>query len=98
VSLDHTRVSSDTSIGFHEGERAVQVRAGVAAEAARLTEMLALPNLDGGARLFLADQEFAVLTARDSSALRWTSAPVRAKRLPRCPRPNAPRRRSAGYN
>jgi hypothetical protein len=79
VSLDHTRVSPDTSIGFHEGERAVQVRAGVAAEAARLTGMLALPNLDGGARLFLAHQEFAALTARDASGLLWTS-PLFARR------------------
>src|ERR1700754_2750043 len=59
--------------GFHEGERAVQTRAGVTGEAARLEGMLGPPRLGGGARRFLADQEFAVLTACDASGRLWTS-------------------------
>ena len=41
-------------MGFHEGELAVQQRAGVRADAARLAGMLGEPDLDGGAGLFLA--------------------------------------------
>jgi predicted pyridoxine 5'-phosphate oxidase superfamily flavin-nucleotide-binding protein len=61
--------------GFHEGELAVQRRAGVTAEAARLAGMLAEPDLDGGGHRFLAERTFAVLTARDSGGLLW-SAPL----------------------
>ncbi|QIQ06279.1 pyridoxamine 5'-phosphate oxidase family protein [Streptomyces liangshanensis] len=59
--------------GFHEGELAVQRRAGVAGPAARLAGMLAPPELDGGAALFLRDRDLAVLTARDRDGLLWTS-------------------------
>jgi len=53
--------------GFHEGELAVQRRAGVAAQAERLgTAMLATPDLNGGISRFLADRDFAVITARDA--------------------------------
>jgi predicted pyridoxine 5'-phosphate oxidase superfamily flavin-nucleotide-binding protein len=60
--------------GFHEGELAVQVRAGVRAQAARLGgAMLAVPDLDGGIGWFLADRDFAVLTARDTEGRLWIS-------------------------
>jgi len=50
--------------GFHEGELAVQSRAGVRAQAARLGgTMLAVPDLNGGISGFLAERDFAVLTA-----------------------------------
>jgi hypothetical protein len=60
--------------GFHDGELAVQDRAGVRAQAARLgSAMLATPDLNGGMGAFLADRDFAVLTARDSGGRLWTS-------------------------
>ena len=60
--------------GFHEGELAVQDRAGVRAQAARLGgAMLATPDLNGGMSTFLAHREFAVLTARDPDGRLWTS-------------------------
>ena len=60
--------------GFHDGELAVQDRAGVRAQAARLGgAMLATPDLNGGMSAFLADRDFAVLTARDADGRLWTS-------------------------
>jgi uncharacterized protein len=60
--------------GFHDGELAVQRRAGVLAQAARLgAGMLAIPNLGGGVGSFLADRDFAVITARDAGRRMWTS-------------------------
>jgi uncharacterized protein len=60
--------------GFHEGELAVQTRAGVHAQAARLGgAMLAVPDLNGGISRFLAERDFAVLTARDADHRLWTS-------------------------
>ena len=68
--------------GFHDGELAVQRRAGVVAEAARLSGMLALARLGGGLNRFLADRTFAVLAGRIAMAAcgsrRW-----RAGRSPR---------------
>ncbi|WP_181783087.1 pyridoxamine 5'-phosphate oxidase family protein [Pseudonocardia pini] len=58
---------------FHEGELAVQRRAGVAREAARLSGMLTDPSLDGGMGGFLAQRDLAVLTARDGEGRLWTS-------------------------
>jgi predicted pyridoxine 5'-phosphate oxidase superfamily flavin-nucleotide-binding protein len=58
--------------GFHDGELAVQHRAGVTLQAARLSGMLAAPELMGGARLFLAGCELAVLTATDADGSLWT--------------------------
>jgi predicted pyridoxine 5'-phosphate oxidase superfamily flavin-nucleotide-binding protein len=58
---------------YHSGELAVQARAGVAGNAARLVGMLALPNLDGGASLFLRDQQFIAFTSRDRDGRLWTS-------------------------
>lgn len=60
--------------GFHDGELAVQDRAGVRAQAARLGgAMLATPDLNGGMGAFLAGRDFAVLTARDIEGRLWTS-------------------------
>ncbi|MEV6283119.1 pyridoxamine 5'-phosphate oxidase family protein [Kribbella sp. NPDC051770] len=59
--------------GFHEGELAVQRRAGVEYDASRLEGMLRPPLLDGGAAKFLAQREFAVITARDPDSRLWTS-------------------------
>lgn len=60
--------------GFHEGEVAVQDRAGVRAQAARLgAAMLDTPDLNGGMSAFLAARDFAVLTARDADGRLWTS-------------------------
>ena len=60
--------------GFHDGELAVQDRAGVRAQAARLGgAMLATPDLNGGMGSFLAARDFAVLTARDADGRLWTS-------------------------
>ena len=65
-----------TGTGFHAGELAVQRRAGVTEDAARLAGMLAAPRLDGGSAKFLARREFAVLTSRDGSGRLWTTALV----------------------
>lgn len=62
-----------TAAGFHPGELAVQRRAGLNHEAARLEGMLAPAHLDGGAARFLAQRRLAILTARDRAGLLWTS-------------------------
>ncbi len=59
--------------GFHDGESAVQERAGVSVEAARLRHMVEPAELGGGHARFLADRTFAVMTARDSEGILWTS-------------------------
>jgi predicted pyridoxine 5'-phosphate oxidase superfamily flavin-nucleotide-binding protein len=59
--------------GFHVGELAVQRRAGVEAEAARLAPMLEPAELRGGLAAFLADRTFAVLAARDLAGQLWAS-------------------------
>jgi uncharacterized protein len=66
-------VTATSQRRFHRGELEVQRRAGVAREASRLEGMLAAPRLDGGAANFLAQREFAVLTARDAAGRLWTS-------------------------
>jgi uncharacterized protein len=58
---------------FHEGELAVQRRAGVTDDAAPLARMLDTPDLSGGFSRFLADRTFVVLTARDGDGRLWTS-------------------------
>ena len=63
----------DAVPGFHEGELAVQEKAGVLTEARRLSGMLAPADLTGGAGLFLAAQTFAVITGRDGRGRLWTS-------------------------
>lgn len=58
---------------FHDGELAVQRRAGVADQAARLAGMLAPADLGGGLGLFLAGRTFAALTARARDGRLWVS-------------------------
>jgi predicted pyridoxine 5'-phosphate oxidase superfamily flavin-nucleotide-binding protein len=58
---------------FHEGELAVQSKAGVLEDAARLSGMLAPARLSGGIARFLADRRFAAITARDAEGTLWTS-------------------------
>jgi predicted pyridoxine 5'-phosphate oxidase superfamily flavin-nucleotide-binding protein len=58
---------------FHEGELAVQRRAGVEAAAARLTGMLAPPDLGGGLGRFLAGRTYAAMSARDDDGRLWVS-------------------------
>lgn len=64
------------STGFHEGERAVQRRAGVTQAAERLSDMLARPRLGGGTRLALAERDLAVLSAHDRTGRLWVSTLV----------------------
>ncbi|MGN6252519.1 MAG: pyridoxamine 5'-phosphate oxidase family protein [Marmoricola sp.] len=59
--------------GFHSGELAVQQRAAVAHDAARLSAMLAPADLSGGLTRFLAERTFLVITGRDGSGRLWTS-------------------------
>jgi predicted pyridoxine 5'-phosphate oxidase superfamily flavin-nucleotide-binding protein len=59
--------------GFHAGERAVQQRAGAAAEADRHAGMLAEPDLRSGLGMFLTERTFAGITARDSGRRLWIS-------------------------
>ncbi len=59
--------------GYHEGELAVQRRAGVSDEASRLVGMLTPTQLRGGTVRFLSDRTFAVLTARDRDGRLWVS-------------------------
>ncbi|HXL91074.1 MAG TPA: pyridoxamine 5'-phosphate oxidase family protein [Streptosporangiaceae bacterium] len=59
--------------GFHAGELAVQRRAGVQAQAARLSRMLEPVELDGGIVGFLADRTFAAMTGRDGEGCLWIS-------------------------
>jgi len=60
-------------VGFHAGELAVQQKAGVAAQAARLAPMLAPAELGRGIVRFLADRTFAVLTGRDRAGRLWVT-------------------------
>ncbi len=62
-----------TDEGFHPGELAVQHRAGVAAQAARLMRMLEPAELDGGIARFLADRTFGALTGRDRAGRLWVT-------------------------
>lgn len=59
--------------GFHDGELAVQRRAGVEAEAARLSRMLEPAGLGSGIAGFLAERTFAALTGRDAGGRLWIS-------------------------
>lgn len=61
------------AVGFHDGELAVQQKAGLRGEATRLVGMLAPAELRGGIVAFLADRTFAALTARDANGRLWTS-------------------------
>jgi uncharacterized protein len=63
---------TDRGTAFHEGELAVQRQAGAGERAARLSGMLAPPDLTGVPALFLARRDLAVLTAEDADGLLWT--------------------------
>lgn len=63
-----------SAVGFHDGERAVQRRAGVETEAARLEGMLHRATLSGGFARFLAGRRFAALAGRDGAGRLWVSA------------------------
>lgn len=62
------------AVGFHGGELAVQERAGVRAQSARLSTMVGAGELRPGMALFLSRATFAVITARDASGRLWTSS------------------------
>jgi hypothetical protein len=70
------KTSRPAAAGFHAGELAMQRRAGVEAEAARLTSMVGPAQLRGGMAAFLADRTFAVLSARDPAGWLWASSQV----------------------
>ncbi|QRP47781.1 pyridoxamine 5'-phosphate oxidase family protein [Amycolatopsis sp. FDAARGOS 1241] len=59
--------------GFHPGELSVQRQAGLEYEAARLEGMLAPAHLSRGAGGFLAQREFAAVTARAADGTLWTA-------------------------
>ncbi|MEI6252349.1 MAG: pyridoxamine 5'-phosphate oxidase family protein [Mycobacteriaceae bacterium] len=61
------------AVGFHGGELAVQQRAGVQAQAARLSGMLEPAELRAGVLAFLAERTFAVITALGETGRLWTS-------------------------
>lgn len=69
--MTHHRRAAAT--GFHDGELAVQQRAGVRTQAARLAPMVARGELRSGAGAFFAKTTFAALTARDRTGRLWTS-------------------------
>jgi uncharacterized protein len=72
---DSTMAKADwqADAGFHEGELTAQRRAGVEAEAARLSRMLQPVELDSGIAAFLADRTFAAITGRDAFRHVWVS-------------------------
>jgi predicted pyridoxine 5'-phosphate oxidase superfamily flavin-nucleotide-binding protein len=63
----------DVATGFHSGELAVQQRAGVQRQAARLSPMVERGELSAGVAAFLVGTTFAALTARDRGGKLWTS-------------------------
>jgi hypothetical protein len=68
-----TSQHSSRPAGYHEGELAVQRRAGATRQAARLAGMLAPGELRGGLARFLAGRTFAALTARAPDGRLWVS-------------------------
>jgi uncharacterized protein len=70
MSSQQTRTDA---IGFHSGELAVQRRAGVQAQAARLSPMVGRGELRGGAAALLAHASFAAITARGRDGHPWIS-------------------------
>lgn len=66
-------MAASTDAGFHAGELAVQQRAGVRDDAARLVRMLEPAQLRGGMAAFLRERTFAVITGRDQAGRLWTS-------------------------
>jgi predicted pyridoxine 5'-phosphate oxidase superfamily flavin-nucleotide-binding protein len=60
---------------FHEGERAMQRRAGVADTADRVSGSIHA-EIPPRAQAFLAEQPFAVLASRDAAGRVWASVVV----------------------
>ena len=69
-----TDESRCAAVGFHSGELAVQRRAGVQADAARLAPMIGRAELRARIATFLSNAGVAALTARDRTGRLWTSA------------------------
>lgn len=65
--------SAPRAYGFHDGERAVQQRAGVGAAAARLEGMLGPAALGPGVARFFGEPTFAAICASDRGGLLWVS-------------------------
>lgn len=72
---------------FHEGERAVQRRAGVADQAARLASMIQ-PRLDAAFAAFLATQPFVVVASATADGRVWASMLVGPPGFVRVPAPD----------
>jgi predicted pyridoxine 5'-phosphate oxidase superfamily flavin-nucleotide-binding protein len=66
-------VREGLATGFHTGELAVQRRAGVEQQAAKLSSMVQRGELRAGVAGFLAGATFAALTARDTAGRLWVS-------------------------
>lgn len=62
------------AVGFHDGELAVQARAGVATRATQLAAMVGQSELRPATAEFLAAARLAVLTARDCDGRLWISS------------------------
>jgi hypothetical protein len=73
VQTDMAETHRLADVGFHAGELAVQHRAGVEAQAARLAGMLEPVELAGGIAKFLADRTCAALTGRDDAGRLWVT-------------------------
>ena len=65
--------SRPAAAGFHGGELAVQRKAGVEAEAARLAPMVARRRLSSGFAAFISEATFAAIAARDRTGRLWIS-------------------------
>lgn len=68
-----TSIRQLADVGFHAGELAVQRKAGVEGQAARLARMLEPVALTGGIAGFLGDRTFPVIAGRDAGGCLWTS-------------------------
>jgi predicted pyridoxine 5'-phosphate oxidase superfamily flavin-nucleotide-binding protein len=68
-----TDLHDGLATGFHAGELAVQRRAGVERQAARLSTMVERGELRAGVGAFLASASFAAITARDANGRLWVS-------------------------
>jgi predicted pyridoxine 5'-phosphate oxidase superfamily flavin-nucleotide-binding protein len=67
------RTPERSTTGYHQGELAVQQRAGVRADARRIARMLDRADLRGSVVPFLRERTLAMLTARDAGGTLWIS-------------------------
>jgi hypothetical protein len=70
VEADQSRLAA---VGFHRGELAVQRRADVQVQAARLAAMVARGQLRTGMAAFISAATFAAICARDKTGRLWIS-------------------------